>query len=218
VKTTLNKASTDTLKNLSGGTIYLEVNTVGMCDNNSTSFVVNPVSVPLAQFSCADTVDLGMGGIANFANASVNAISYLWDFGDGSANSGSFSPNHTYSSAGVYTVSLICNSGTGCSDTSYKQIIVMDKFVGIATLNKDNSDLIVKTVDENEFLIQGKVEGEKRVKLKMIDAFGKQVADYGESCPDHINLHLNLNHLSSGIYILNISGEDGKTVVKLPVR
>jgi PKD repeat protein len=218
IKTTLNKATADTLQNLSGGAFHLEVNTVGMCDNNSSSFAINPVSIPVAQFSCADTVDLNVGGIVNFTNSSINAASYLWDFGDGSANSGSSSPTHVYSSAGIYTVTLICNSSTGCSDTSFKKVYVLDEFVGITSLSKTNSDLLVKTLAENEFVIQGKVDGKKTVKFKMNDAFGKQVADFGESRPDAINLHLNLKHLSSGIYFLNISGEDGKTVVKLPVR
>ena len=39
-------------------------------------------------------------------------LTYSWDFGDGSAPGSGVSPSHTYSSAGVYTVTLTVNDGT----------------------------------------------------------------------------------------------------------
>lgn len=47
-------------------------------------------------------------------NASANITSYLWSFGDGSYSTDK-NPLHTYSSIGVYTVSLIVNSSIGNS-------------------------------------------------------------------------------------------------------
>lgn len=40
-----------------------------------------------------------------FVNTSENAINYLWDFGDGNSSSAE-NPQHTYQTAGTYTVSL----------------------------------------------------------------------------------------------------------------
>jgi len=42
--------------------------------------------------------------------------SYIWDFGDGSTSTETM-PTHTYTKAGVYSVSLIVVSSSGCSDT-----------------------------------------------------------------------------------------------------
>ena len=51
------------------------------------------------------------------ATTSVDAVTgYLWDFGDG-ATSTNATPTHTYTTAGVYTVTLIINTAGGCSDT-----------------------------------------------------------------------------------------------------
>lgn len=47
-------------------------------------------------------------------DSSVNATSYVWDFGDGSTSSMS-NPVHTYSQPGVYSVILITFDSTGCS-------------------------------------------------------------------------------------------------------
>ena len=61
----------------------------------------------------------------NFTNKSsgVGALSYVWNFGDGSLST-SANPSHTYNSSGSYTVSLIVNNTTGCTDTLVKQKLI----------------------------------------------------------------------------------------------
>jgi hypothetical protein len=55
----------------------------------------------------------------NFANTSVNGVSYLWNFGDGSATSSEKNPSHIYSSSGNYTVTL---DAIGVTDTPDKSV------------------------------------------------------------------------------------------------
>lgn len=53
-----------------------------------------------------------------FINNSVGATSYIWNFGDGSPNSTSANPYHTFPGVGVYNVCLsIFNSATSCFDS-----------------------------------------------------------------------------------------------------
>ena len=52
-------------------------------------------------------------------------IEYEWDFGDGT-DSNNASPLHIYNMPGGYTVSLIINTQTGCSDTISKEIYICD--------------------------------------------------------------------------------------------
>jgi PKD repeat protein len=76
-----------------------------------TGMVSNP---PLAQF----TVN-GGGGVApctiSFVNASQNASSFTWDFGDGSTSSDA-SPSHTYQTGGNFVAKLLVTSTTGVTD------------------------------------------------------------------------------------------------------
>lgn len=74
----------------------------------------------------------------DFENTGVG-VSYLWDFGDGSATSTEFEPSHTYTSAGVYTVELIAYDPDGCltSDTAYLEIIVNDAVTPIGSFDYD---------------------------------------------------------------------------------
>jgi len=53
----------------------------------------------------------------NFMNFSVNATSFLWNFGDGTTST-AINPSHTYSANGNYNVTLSVNGGT-CGTASY---------------------------------------------------------------------------------------------------
>ncbi len=61
-----------------------------------------------------------------FNNTSVAGLSYLWDFGDGNT-SNLASPTHTYTTAGIFNVSLIALNPNGCinADTAYTSIKVI---------------------------------------------------------------------------------------------
>jgi gliding motility-associated-like protein len=65
----------------------------------------------------------------NFQNNSSSATNYVWNFGDGSPTSTATNPSHTYTTAGVYTVSLVASNPNGCtasSDTTSLIITVID--------------------------------------------------------------------------------------------
>ncbi|MGG9971545.1 PKD domain-containing protein [Ferruginibacter sp. SUN002] len=63
---------------------------------------------------------------ALFNNTSLGGTDFIWDFGDGSAQSTDISPTHTYNSKGTYTVRLIAIDLLTCNqrDTTYSTIEV----------------------------------------------------------------------------------------------
>lgn len=52
----------------------------------------------------------------NFNNSSSGAVSYFWDFGDGTTSTQQH-PSHIYATIGSYQVTLIATDVTGCADT-----------------------------------------------------------------------------------------------------
>ena len=62
----------------------------------------------------------------NFENQTQGAVSWVWDFGDGSPVSNQQQTSHTYQNEGTYTVSLIVEMNSGCSQhiPSYRTIVV----------------------------------------------------------------------------------------------
>ncbi len=69
---------------------------------------------------------LCVGEAATFNNSSVNATSYLWDFGDGTTSTAQTPPPKSYANPGTYTVRLTIYNPAACveRDTSYLTVTV----------------------------------------------------------------------------------------------
>lgn len=68
-----------------------------------------------------------------FMNTSTNATTYEWNFGDGPGTNTQFSPTHTYTQVGTYTVRLIAmNNSSMCRarDTAFITITVTTDTLG----------------------------------------------------------------------------------------
>lgn len=70
---------------------------------------------------------------AQFGNNSTNANSYLWDFGDGTTSTNA-SPAHTYTSDGVYTVTLTATNDCGTA-TAAQAVVITSLPVAGFTVN-----------------------------------------------------------------------------------
>ncbi len=53
---------------------------------------------------------------SSFNNFSTGAISYVWDFGDGSTSTFA-NPTHQFAATGIYNVCLLATNVAGCTDT-----------------------------------------------------------------------------------------------------
>ncbi|MBK9046013.1 MAG: PKD domain-containing protein [Bacteroidetes bacterium] len=94
--------------------VQMIVTNLGGCADTATAtIVVDPSPVAIAQ---ADVTTGCSPLTVNFSEASTDAVSYIWNFGDGSTST-SQTPSHTYTTGGSYTVTLIVTSATGCTDT-----------------------------------------------------------------------------------------------------
>lgn len=91
-------------------------------DNNGCTATRNRPSYirviqPIADFS-ADTV-VCPGEQVTFVNTSQQSNTFYWMFGDGSFSTQA-NPTHSYTSNGLYTVTLIATNTQGCTDTIVK--------------------------------------------------------------------------------------------------
>jgi hypothetical protein len=216
VQTSLNKTTADTLANLSGGDYNLVVSTVGMCDNSTTQYTINAIDIPAAQFSSsADTVLLSSGWGVDFTNQATNSVSSDWHFGDGQGSSLLDSPTYTYNAAGAYTVMLIVQSASGCVDSTERTIYVIDNVTAINNTTPIVKGLIIKTTGDGQYQLQQKLDHAEAVSLRLIDASGKTIQDYGSTTTDTINLDVDLGGQQSGIYYLRMVSEKRTVAVKL---
>lgn len=75
---------------------------------------------PVADFNF---INVCIGTPTSFTDASTNAFSWSWNFGDGSGTSAIQNPNYTFALPGNYTVTLIVSNG-GLYDTIPKVVTV----------------------------------------------------------------------------------------------
>ena len=100
--------------------VTLVVTNASGCQKSLVKFnYITLVAKPTADFNAPVTSACKAPATFSFVNASTNATSYLWDFGDATTSTAT-SPSHTYTAPGTYTVKLIAYNAAGCTDTMVK--------------------------------------------------------------------------------------------------
>mgnify|MGYP001182274516 FL=1 len=97
--------------------------------SGSSSLCVEILEQPEAIIGAAPpvvngTIEICQGQTVFFQNQSLDASSYVWDFGDLNTST-QFNPSHTYNTPGAYTVSLIARNECYCSDTTFVTVNVL---------------------------------------------------------------------------------------------
>ncbi len=111
---------THTYANAGTYTVILTVTNSNACVNTYTvSVSVN--ALPTVDFSFSDVCE---GTTASFVNSS-SAGSYAWDLGDGSSSTLA-NVNHTYSTFGIYDVTLTVTDANFCINSATQQIEIFD--------------------------------------------------------------------------------------------
>lgn len=106
--------------------VSLIVNDSFGCTSNFT--LANPIiinTLPVSDFTVSNSVICSNDSVS-FLNNSLNASSYLWNFGDGTT-SALQNPSHIYFTPGIDNVTLITSNGMGCSDTSIVTSIIINE-------------------------------------------------------------------------------------------
>ncbi|MBX2972980.1 MAG: PKD domain-containing protein [Flavobacteriales bacterium] len=97
--------------------------TAGCAD--TASVVVNVLPSPTAGFDVDNNAACDQLTVA-FTNTSVNGLTYVWDFGDGTTSTDQDPPPHFYGTPGAYTVSLRVTNGQGCYDIATQVVHVYE--------------------------------------------------------------------------------------------
>lgn len=95
--------------------------TAGCSDTASVQVEVLPS--PTAQF----TLDQDAACVTlttDPTNTSINGVTYLWDFGDGTTDTQFDPPPHTYAAVGDYTITLTAFNNEGCRHSATHQVHV----------------------------------------------------------------------------------------------
>ena len=73
----------------------------------------NVAPAPVLNTPSCQALVCNFSGVGTADPNTGDSVSYLWDFGDGTATSTSSAPAHTFPAAGTYTVTLTATDGWG---------------------------------------------------------------------------------------------------------
>src|SRR5690554_668371 len=118
--------------------------------NDSFSETIEVFALPNPSFSFDENSGCAPLDV-NFTNTSSGGGTFEWDFGDGNTALGQNPPAHSYTSNGVYSVTLTQTDANGCSNSVFRAGIITvssivadfeaDKLDGCETLEVTFSDL-----------------------------------------------------------------------------
>lgn len=158
---------------------------------------------PLAEFSSATN-----GLTVNFTDLSSEALSWLWDFGDGSTSTLQ-NPSHTYATEGDYQVKLyIENDILSWDETSSS--------INVETLN-------VETFVSNDFnyypnpvldrLTLSFEENQKNIKIKLYNLAGQLIKQ--QQFDNKSEITINVESLASNIYLMSVTSGSQVSQIKI---
>jgi len=139
--------------------------------------------------------------VVDFTNTSSNAVSYLWDFGDGETGTEE-NPTHVYGQDGTYEVSLTATSEM-CGDDVHMETIVINT-VGVSETGfAENMEVYPNPSNGNIYLsLQQEV---KNVSVKVFNMQGKMLLNrfYSnlKAGPTKIG---GLTNLQPGVYFMEV--------------
>jgi gliding motility-associated-like protein len=120
---------TNTFVNYGCYDISLTVTFANGCQNTlNLSNLICVEAPPMSSFFAVPPVINQFDAQTSFINTTIGAVSYVWNFGDGSATSAEINPSHDYAGMplGNYEVVLIATSPSGCIDSTTSVIQIKE--------------------------------------------------------------------------------------------
>lgn len=97
---------------------------------------------PVVSFS-QDRMIIETGESVTFTNSTTEAVSYLWDFGDGSTSTDE-SPVHTYSALGTFEVTIAATGSGGITVRETTSVVVGQRYANsiiISSINFEDANM-----------------------------------------------------------------------------
>ena len=190
-------ATNGTWSNGTGGNSYwpivLEKSTTFLCKQHK----------PTANYT--STIN---GLTVNFTDTSSGAISWFWDFGDGTT-SNLQSPTHTYATTGNYTVSLYVEN----LNKSWDEI---NRSISLSTMGlADNTNSLFKLYpnpSQNSVTISLS-NSSSEIKYQIIDYSGKIVRE--NLIQNSKEFTIDISDLAKGLYFIKLKNDENNAIGKL---
>ena len=182
--------------------------------------------------SCHSVIVVGCGSpIANFGVLSITpgntvtykdsshiakTFGYVWNFGDGTSSDSTGSIVHTYSNPGTYHVTLIVRDSCGGVDSITKVVNV--NVTGIQTIEGLTAINLYPNPANGAFTIDLTLQQAQTLEFTLLNQLGEAViSKKSELSAGRNMIQLNGSDLAAGVYILELSNNNQRTIKKLTI-
>ena len=176
-----------------------------------------------------DSTNLFNYFVYNTSSALAPALTYLWDFGDGTTSTGAY-PSHTYASTTPVVLCLTIADGTGCTDTFCDSItpgLMMSSTFTINVLPLGVTE-DVSTISSLEnypnplsdmTTISYSIKKDEFVELAIFDLRGNKIAsiENGNKQTGMFTTTWNSDGVANGMYLLHLKAGNSVSVKKLVI-
>lgn len=149
------------------------------------------------------------GDNVTFTDHSTGAVSYSWDFGDGSTST-TQSPSHTYSAIGIYTVSLTVTNSHGCTATTSRQDTVIPP-LAITDIPSDNSMLKIFSY-ENKVMVDFSQYKAVDATIRIYNVIGQELSNETHHAPT--TYIKTLSNAEAAYVVVSVKMSDGSVISK----
>ena len=143
-----------------------------------------------------------------FQNNSVNATSYLWNFGDGNFSTEP-NPCHIFEASGTVVVTLTAYNecGSAVDSNRYQKILYLSSLGVEDVTNQVSNITIVPNPNTGEFTVYYEGVSNEPVEVSVLNLLGQKVLPVSkESLPGN-KVKINLGHVPQGMYLLMLENE-----------
>ncbi len=198
-----------TFGNLPAGTYTLNSSIASNCGASTFDIVINQPVELVAQFELDNDVLYLDGNATVTPTNTSNGSQYYWDFGDG-VTSIDVNPTHTYTSAGIYVITLTVENGS-CSETT-TQTVEVRATTGIEEAIRASA---IEVISTNGFITININTELSNAKLILLDVNGRKVK---EQMVQSNKIILSTTDMAKGMYLINIQSAEGNLVEKCMIR
>lgn len=188
-------------------TIRLVVqNTFG---KDTTTQTLRVLGFPVANFTAVPE-----NLTVTFTNTSTNALSYLWDFGDGETSTET-APVHTYAVPGIYMVKLLATNSCKTVEKTLSFTFVS----GIRDLTEQIGIRLLPNPTDGDFQVELRSRISADLRLRLLDTQGRLVKATNLAIrPGLTTVPFVQLQLAKGVYQLVVQGDPGMATVSVVVQ
>lgn len=207
-----NGLTTQSITVSTAGTYFVTTTNTDACDGVGQS--ANQVVVVNTQPHAGVDAPSVSGMVVTLINASTDATSYSWDFGDFTSSSAT-NPTHAYAVSGSYNVTLTATNGNCSDDTTFVVAIT----VGVEEINSISGMSLFPNPTASNATLAIEMANAGNVEVVLMNANGQIIQTIANELFEagQKELTIDCSDLSTGLYYTVVRNEVGTQILKLNV-